>query len=176
MNEAGSHRVGQIALHLGYITPDGLEECLRIQETTDPSRTLGEILVAKRYLTEQQLASVIDIQTARLKALFIDPARGGLFGQIALRLGYINPPQLRECLREQEAGAGGRSSLRLGQLLLRKRYLRVSQFLDVLRQQSKEAVKCPACDAFYDAHQEVGDLQFLCSRCGAVVEVPLRKS
>jgi len=45
------HLVGQIALSEGLLTPERLEECIRLQLSGEPGRALGEILVEKGYLT-----------------------------------------------------------------------------------------------------------------------------
>jgi len=72
------------------------------------------------------------------KALGAGSSRGALFGQIAVSHGYISYTQLTECLQEQESLSQGGSTLRLGQLLIRKQYLSSAHFLEVLRLQHSE--------------------------------------
>ena len=163
------HLVGQIAVSEGLLTPEILEECIRIQTAEASGRALGEILVEKGHLTLEQLDWVIGIQRTRFQRLSADPARGGLFGQIALRLQYITPDQLNECLREQQGSGGPGSSLLLGQILLRKNYLTVEHFLEVLQRQKKEVARCPACGSFYDVHGRYEGSKFVCSKCSKVV-------
>ena len=163
--------VGQIALAEGLLTPERLDECIRIQDSDSRGRALGAILVEKRYLSLDDLERVIGIQRTRFSRISADSARGGLFGQIALRLGYVTREQLSECLREQEQGVagGGSSSLLLGQILLRKNYLSSDRFLDILRRQRKEVARCPGCGAFYDVHDRSGGATFVCSKCNAII-------
>src|ERR1043165_6290313 len=135
--------VGQIALAEGLLTLERLDECIRIQGSDTRRRALGEILVEKGYLSPDDLERVIGIQRMRFNRISADPGRGGLFGQIALRLGYVTPEQLSESLREQEqASAGSGSSLLLGQILLRKKYLSSDRFLEILRRQKKDVARC----------------------------------
>ena len=94
-----------------------------------------------------------------------------VFGQIAVRMGYVTTSQLSECLREQARQHGDGTSLRLGQLLLKKKFLSNEQFLAVMRAQKKQVVKCPACDTFYDVQDRPGEVKFACTNCNAVVEV-----
>lgn len=162
------HLVGQIAVAEGLVTLEQLEECIRIQTAETSGRALGEILVQKGYLTLEKLDWVIGIQRTRFQRMSADPARGGLFGQIALRLQYITPDQLNECLREQQ-GIGGAGTLLLGQILLRKNYLTVEHFLEVLQRQKKEVARCPACGAFYDVHARYEGSKFVCSKCNTVI-------
>lgn len=161
--------VGQIAISEGMLTPERLEECIRIQAADGSARALGEILVRKGYLTLEQLDWIISVQRARFQRVSADPARGGLFGQIALRLDYITADQLSESLREQEAAGAAGSALLLGQILLRKEYLSVEQFLEVLHRQNKEVAKCPGCGVFYDVHGRYAGSKFVCSKCGTVI-------
>ncbi len=164
--------LGQIAIHEGYLSPERLEECLRVQASAEAPRKLGAILLEKGYLTNEQLASIMEIQRTRLETILADPERGGLFGQVALRLGYVGQIQLDECLREQQSLSRSGAPVLLGQLFLRKGYLTTDQFMEVLRRQRKDVVKCPGCDTFYDARDREEGAKFVCSRCGTVVQVP----
>ena len=101
-----------------------------------------------------------------------DPQKGGLFGQLAVRHGYLSVEKLADGLREQESMAQGGSSLQLGQILMRKGSLSVEHFLEILRLQKKEVARCPGCDAFFDVRDAQGQDKFLCSRCATVVRVP----
>lgn len=163
------HLVGQIAVAEGLLTPERLEECIRHQTpaTGSPSRALGEVLVQKGYLSLEQLDWVIGIQRARFQRISADPARGGLFGQIALKLEYITTDELNECLRAQEGG--GESAPKIGELLLRKRYLTPDQFQEVLHRQHKDVAQCPKCGSHYDVHGRYAGRRFVCSKCNAVI-------
>jgi hypothetical protein len=163
------HLVGQIALSEGYVTPEILEECIRIQSTMPSGCALGEIMVQKGYLTLEQLQWVIGIQRTRFQRMSADPVRGGLFGQIALRLNYITQDQLNESLRDQQGTGAAGSSLLLGQILLRKNHLTVDQFLEVLHRQNKDVARCPSCGAFYDVHGRYAGNKFVCSKCNTVI-------
>ena len=172
MAAANPHLLGQIAIHEGYLTPERLEECLQIQASDDPPRKIGLILLEKGYLTNEQLASVMEIQRLRLQTIAADPERGGLFGQVALRLGHVTQLQLDECLRQQQELSRAGTPVLLGQLFLRKGYLNTDQFMEILRRQKREVVKCPGCDTFYDARDHAEGAKFACSRCGTVVQIP----
>ena len=161
------HLVGQIAIAEGLITLAQLEECIGTQTTGAPSRALGEILVQKGYLTLEQLDWVVSIQRARFQRISDDPARGGLFGQIALRLDYITTDQLNEGLRDQEVAGG--SPPRIGEILLRKNILTSGQFEEVLQRQNKEVAKCPNCGVYYDVHGRYAGNKFVCSKCSAII-------
>lgn len=163
------HLVGQIAVAEGLITAERLEECIQAQAQTPgaPIRALGEILVQRGYITLEQLDWVIGIQRARFHRISADPARGGLFGQIALKLDYVTPEQLNEALREQEIGGG--SPPMIGEILLRKKLLTTAQFQEVLHRQNKDVVQCPKCGVFYDVHGRYEGNKFVCSKCNTII-------
>jgi hypothetical protein len=163
------HLVGQIAVAEGLITAETLEECIQLQSSEASRSALGEILVRKGHLTLEQLDWVLSIQRTRFQRISSDPARGGLFGQIALRLDYITSDQLNECLRAQQEAQESGSSLLLGQILIRKDYLSSEQFLEVLHRQNKEVARCPACGVFYDVHNRYGGAKFVCSKCNSII-------
>lgn len=133
------HLLGQIVLKEGWIQPAQLQECLELQVRAKVDKPIGWFLVERKYLTETRLKEALEIQESRFEKLSADPSRGGLFGQIAVRLGYVTRPQIHEALREQQAVGRGESSLLLGQILLRKKHLTADQFLEILRRQKKSA-------------------------------------
>jgi hypothetical protein len=161
------HLVGQIAVAEGLLTQQRLDECIQEQVPGAPTRALGEILVQKGYITLEQLDWVIAIQRTRFHRISSDPARGGLFGQIALKLDYITAEQLNEVLREQEVGGG--SPPRVGEILLRKKYLTNEQFQEVLHRQQKDVTQCPKCGVYYDVHGRYEGNTFVCSKCNTII-------
>ena len=168
--------LGQIAVHEGHLTPEQLDACLKLQETSDPPRRLGAILLERGFVTPQVLDGLIEIQRRRLQTIAADPDRGGLFGQIALKLGHVTQLQLDESLREQQALSRDGSPVLLGQILLKKGYITTEQFLEVLRRQKREVVRCPGCETIYDSKDQPEGAKFVCTRCGTVVQVPWRET
>ena len=169
---SNANLLGQIAFDAGYVTAEALEECLRLQAKSPAFAPIGLLLLEKGHLTLEQLEDLLRIQKLRFQALSVDPTQGGLFGQIAVRKGWVNLEQLAECLRDQESSAKAGSSLRLGQILLGKKYLTVPQFLEIIRLQNKEVAQCPRCHTFYDTSSASPNTAFGCSSCGNVVRSP----
>jgi tetratricopeptide (TPR) repeat protein len=168
--------LGQIALHEGCLTREQLAECLELQRRSDPPRRLGALLIEKGYVTPEKLEALMEIQRLKVEVIAADPERGGLFGQIALRLGYVTQLQLDDCLREQNTLSRDGSPVLLGQIFLRKNCITTDQFLEILRRQKKEVVKCPGCDTLFDAQKHPEGAKFVCTRCGTVVQIPFRQT
>lgn len=163
------HLIGQIAISEGLLTPERLAECIHLQESESPARALGVILVQKGFLTLEQLDWVLGIQRSRFHRISDDPARGGLFGQIALRLDYITPDQLNQSLREQQEARTADSAPLLGQILVRQKYMTDEQVSEVLYRQNKEIARCPNCGVCYDVHGRYAGNKFICSRCNSII-------
>ena len=164
--------LGTLAVREGYITAHQVEECVGLQKQADPGRKLGEILIEKGYLTPTRLASILDIQTRQVKMVAADPARGGLLGQIALDLGFVNADQVNQALEEQTLLSRSGSPAMLGQILLRKGWLQTGQFLEILKVQRRTILRCPGCDTVYRFEEADRGAKFACRRCGTVVPIP----
>jgi hypothetical protein len=169
VNVPNPNLLGQIARDAGYVTAAELEECLEIQSKAAAFAPIGLLLLEKGYLSLEELEELLRIQRARFESLSADPSRGGLFGQIAIRRGWVTDAQLSECLRDQAASARSGSSLKLGQLLLERHYLTVPQFLDILRLQNQKVAQCPHCQTFFDTREASPGTPFACSKCGNFV-------
>jgi hypothetical protein len=172
MTDTNAHLLGQIAFDVGYVTAAELEECLQIQSKAPAFAPIGLLLLEKGYLTLEELEELLRIQRQKFQSLSADPSQGGLFGQIAVRRGWVTAVQLSECLRDQAVSARAGSSLRLGQILLGKGYLAVPQFLEILRLQKKEVAQCPRCHTFFDTSEATPGTPFGCTSCGNVVRSP----
>jgi len=60
---AKKKKIGEILIDNGACTPEQLEECLRIQEESGAGRRIGEILLSKEYIKEDDLLKALSIQT-----------------------------------------------------------------------------------------------------------------
>ena len=55
---------GVIALGLGLITKEQLEECLKLQKKDSGDwRMLGTIMLEKGYMTENEIKQILDVQS-----------------------------------------------------------------------------------------------------------------
>ncbi len=92
-----------------------------------------------------------------------------LFGQLAVARGFVPQARVDEALAEQrEEGRGSE----LGQILLRRGWISMEQFLEVLRLQQRFVLRCPSCDRSYDVFGYKRGDRFHCTRCSTALEVP----
>jgi serine/threonine protein kinase/predicted Zn-dependent protease len=156
----------------GFASAQQVEECVTLQKQNPAARKLGEILISKGYITPRRLASLLDIQTRQVRIVAADPARGGLFGQIALDLGFVPADKIEQALQEQAVLSRSGSPAMLGQILLRKGWLQTGQFLEILKVQRRTILRCPGCDTFYRFEEPDRGAKFACRRCGTIVPIP----
>jgi hypothetical protein len=99
--------LGDLLLNAGLITKDRLQEALHLQATGPRHTPLGQVFVGLRVLTRKQLNSILDSHRKRSS-----------LGQILLRAGVLNQPQLDEVLQYQKT-----HKIRLGQAGLRLNFV-----------------------------------------------------
>ncbi|MBI2931507.1 MAG: protein kinase [Planctomycetes bacterium] len=104
------------ALSESALTTAALDRCRAVQSES-PTRSLAEISVHEGLLTPEQATDIL----ARV-------GDGTLFGEEAVQRAFITRQQLQECQGEMARDP----SLKLGQILLRKRYLTTLQFMSLL--------------------------------------------
>jgi serine/threonine protein kinase/Flp pilus assembly protein TadD len=164
--------LGSLAVREGHVSAQQVEECVALQKQGPAPRKLGEILIEKGYITPKRLASILDIQSRQVHIVAADPARGGLFGQIALDLGFVPGDKIEQALQEQATLSRSGSPAMLGQILLRKGWLQTGQFLEILKVQRRAILRCPGCDTFYRFQETDRGAKFACRRCGTIVPIP----
>ena len=164
--------LGSLAVREGFVSAQQVEECVALQKQNPAGRKLGEILITKGYITPRRLTALLDIQSRQVRIVAADPARGGLFGQIALDLGFVPGEKIDQALQEQAALSRSGSPAMLGQILLRKGWLQTGQFLEILKVQRRTILRCPGCDTFYRFEEADRGTKFACRRCGTIVPIP----
>jgi tetratricopeptide (TPR) repeat protein len=164
--------LGSLAVREGFVSAQQVEECVALQKQPGAGRKLGEILIEKGYITSERLGSLLDIQKRQVRILAADPARGGLFGRIALDLGFVPAEKIDQALQEQAVLSRSGSPAMLGQILLRKGWLQTGQFLEILKVQRAAVLRCPGCDTFYRFEETDRGAKFACRRCGTIVPIP----
>jgi len=166
---------GTIAVREGYVSPTQVDECVKLQAerqgSTSSNTKLGLILVERAYMSNDQVAAILDIQKRHLKIIDADPHRGGLFGQLCLDNAFINEEKLQLCLKEQESLAKRGQPAMIGQIMLRRSIISTDQFLQVLKLQRRRVMRCPGCDTFYNIEDQPEGAKFICRRCGTIVAV-----
>lgn len=168
---------GRIALLNNYLRPDQLEECLAIQRSESPPRKIGDILREKGYLTEEQLRLILDIRRKKLRRARKDPEEAKsvdkTFGSLALAKSYVRLDDLEDAILEQQRLSSLGLHFRLGEILVSRGKLQVSQVLELLAMQEKRILRCPICDLNVNVQRFEGNKAYHCKQCGGRLIEPV---
>src|SRR5207245_5735668 len=114
--QAIARRLGDLLVAEGLATPAEVQKALRVQSQSKTYMLLGEILVAQKVITRNQLLSVLDRHRRRSrlgellvksKAITSDQLEAALaeqrrwkqtLGEIVVRLKYVSEEQMRRAL------------------------------------------------------------------------------
>lgn len=131
---------GVIALSMGMITSEQLQQCLDIQEeTANVRRRLGSIMLARGYMTESQVRDVLALQ-GKTGETTVLPAnkreRRKLIGEILVERGFIDSSTLTRALKRQQLLRKTGINPRLGELLIAIGKINRQQLREALGAQS----------------------------------------
>jgi hypothetical protein len=167
---------GQIAVELGILSPENLEEALERQMSLSPAPPLGLVLMDLRLVTREDLERILDAQrkiVEKQRERGKDQRDDTLFGKVAVRLGFLTQDQLNECLDLQKR-EGPEANLRLGELMTRRGMVGPEQVRRVMEVQSGMAVACPACSTLHNVVMFVPGASIPCRKCSEAITVPMR--
>lgn len=112
---------GMVALSLGFITKEQLQQCLDVQQKFTIPLPLGAIMLARGILTESQLRGVLRVQAKAFKGNYRHKSkteRRRLLGEILLEQGHIDKQTPATALERQETLRRTGFSPRIGELLV----------------------------------------------------------
>ena len=162
---------GKIALLLGYITEEQIQEVVAHQTSAKPrDRKIGELMLELGHMTPQDVELVLDEQRtfmAMPHSRLPTSLNEALLGRLAMQCGYLTEEQLNECLCVQEVLKDGGRPMRLGQLLVERKLMSNEDVSTVLRMQKLQIKDCPRCSSKFNSI--MGELNKLeaCPKCGA---------
>lgn len=108
---------GKLAVREGLTTDDKVNECLRLQDREGETRTLGEILVAKGYLSAAQ---VKDLLSRQLKRIMTCPACKLSFTVLSMSEGKkIDCPRCKGPLQEKKTSESTRTDAEFATQVIR---------------------------------------------------------
>jgi len=160
--------VGQIALELGFVTKEQLQECIELQAGQPQAKPIGTLLVETGMLSAERLAAVMDEQKRRLgESLPYAPTTAGAiaFGRLVIDRGLVKPEHVNEALRAQQDLADRGVRKRLGELLVESGHLSADAVPDILKAQGKVLMACTFCGAHYNVLITIAE-GYPCRKCG----------
>ncbi len=94
------------------------------------------------------------------------------FGQIALRRGRVTVDGLERAILEQERLRRLNLQFRLGEVMVALGLLPVEAVLEILAEQKKRILHCPACDGHYAVFDYREEGEYRCKKCGGSLTEP----
>ena len=95
----------------------------------------------------------------------------GLFGDLAVRKGWISYAQVEEALDAlREEGSG--TSDRMGEIFVAKGWLTPGQVVELLAAQAKQILSCPKCKRRYNVSGYNPERKYLCRQCKKTLMKP----
>lgn len=173
MTMSSSRLLGEIALNMGLINREQLLECLLLKEQ-DGTKPLGRILLQKKYITLGDLERLLSEQKKLIN--------GKLFGEILIEEKLATSYQVNECLRVQGMfrDMNIKPVARLGEIMLKKKYITEAQLDIALSKLSKELYACDKCGNGLDGKSiKKKSGSYYCVKCkkelpGLLVDMVLR--
>jgi hypothetical protein len=166
---------GSLAVAGKSVTGEQLQECLKAQREQQYYKSIGIILVEKGYLDREEVGRLLMLQEESLKeAAGLGSAGSGetLFGALAVMKRFTTFSQVEECLEEQRRLRRLGMFLRLGEILVSRKYMAVEEVLSVLERQSTHVLYCSRCKKRFNVTAFSNRKRFFCNVCGAELVQP----
>lgn len=160
--------VGQIAVELGFLTREQLQECIDLQAGQVQAKPIGTLLVENGFLPQERLVVVLEEQKRRLQeSLPYAPTQRGAvaFGRLIIDRGLVSPEHVNEALRAQQDLADRGMRKRLGELLVEAGHLKADDVPEILKAQGKVLMACTFCGAHYNVLITIAE-GYPCRKCG----------
>lgn len=160
--------VGQIAIELGFVTREQLQECIDLQAGQVQPKPIGTLLVENGFLPQDRLTAVLEEQKRRLQESlpYADAKRGAVaFGHLLVERGLVGQEHVNEALRAQQDLADRGVRKRLGELLVEAGHLAPEAVSEVLKAQGKVLMACTFCGAHYNVLITIAQ-GYPCRKCG----------
>ena len=165
---------GQIAVALGIVKPEQVEDAVKFQAAQVKADPVGVILMDRGLISRDDLKRILEAQQKiadqaldRVKSI----REGNLFGKVAVTLRFCTVEQVDDILRVQKQLAS-QGTMEIGTLLVRRGILSPEQVRRVLEIQQGLGVCCPTCRTLYNTVMFVPGVTIPCYRCGATLTVP----
>jgi serine/threonine protein kinase len=143
-----------------------------VAQERNPSKNLGHILVLRGYLKEADIDRLLALQKQAMGDAPGAPqsVRGSLLGRILVEKGLATEYQVNECLRLQGRliDLGMNPIPQLGEILVKRGYVKRDAVEAALQVQSLSLYSCPECGARLESPGDATD-DTVCTNCKAVV-------
>ncbi len=167
--------LGKLALAHGLVSREQLDFAVAEQETT--RRPLGEVLVARGFISSVDLSTLLAEQDRNLQkrhSTTLIRKQDSLFGKVAIALHLVRAEDAHAAIREQARLESLGRKVRLGKILVERGLITVDHVQHILDYQKKQILCCEKCDSLFNAPKVESGQAFKCRSCGAPLATPNR--
>jgi len=157
------------ALKKGYISSEQLDECRQLRQQGSPARSLARIFFEKGYLNDEQLGEILKEYRLTVGEMSPDDSDPGSieFGEAVVNKGLAKNVDIWEAIEAKAQGGE-----RLGQILIERGTLALSQAQGILESQGKKILKCAECGHQYNVKEYKTNKEYTCLNCGGPLSPP----
>ncbi len=143
-----------------------------INDSNKLSRPLGNILVEKGYLTDLQLAKLLEAQRIQTQTAESTRRQDQQLGRLFVNEGRASAEQINDCLRAQaEAAESGAEKVpRLGELIVDRGYATAEAVSRILAVQQKTILACITCGKRFNVSAYDPARDYSCPSCKGALE------
>lgn len=155
--------IGELAVREGFLSRAQLEDLVAHQQKIGFAQPLGSLMLEQKLLSKAQLESLLRRQKQAIADYEKSITVSGLFGRVAIQLGFIREAQLAEAIRQQLALDHEGKHLKIGQILIGMGGITPMQFWEIIHAQG--LFRCGSCGQTLEAPRLNGHALF-CEKCG----------
>jgi tRNA A-37 threonylcarbamoyl transferase component Bud32 len=166
--------VGKSALKKGFITSQQLEECRKLRASSSPPQPLARVLFSKGYLDDAQLGEILKEYRLTVGEMMPDDSDPGSieFGEAVVKKGLAKNVDIWEAIEERARREQTGAEDRLGQILVERGTLAITEAQAILESQGKKILKCAECGHQYNVKEYNPSKEYTCLNCGGPLSPP----
>ncbi|MFH1422361.1 MAG: serine/threonine-protein kinase, partial [Planctomycetota bacterium] len=157
-------------LDRGIISRNELAECIRERELSGKNEPLSILLIQKGYIKDRDLDTLLG-DYHQFQANHQNGKQIGelVFGEAAIKSQLASSAEIWAALEFQERQQKKGLSPKLGEILVERGTLSISEARLVLEKQGKHILKCTICSRQYNVENFSPENTYTCRVCGGVL-------
>lgn len=150
------------------LTNQQVEACLEFQRHSPHQTSLFGIMIEQGYINDKNMAAILAKTPPHIQQpSSSEPSKKveKKFGELCVEKGHVTAAQVAECLTLQNRLDQEGKHLRLGQILIEKKYMTIRQAQAILELQGKKILRCPRCETKFNIRHYKPEKKYQCPKC-----------
>jgi hypothetical protein len=154
--------IGELAIREKLLTREQLEDVIGLQQKAGFAQPIGSLMLERKFLTRDQLDGLLRRQKQAIAEYEKNLSVSGLFGRMAIEMGFISERDLAAAIRRQLALDYEGRHAKIGQILIGMKALTPMQFWEIIHAQG--LFRCGSCGHILDSPRLQGNSLY-CEKC-----------